>query len=127
MNQVKLFTVEEANDTLSDIKPIMADLLETRARVMVQRQALDNLLEDVYLDVGGPALNELVHDFEAIERMIDTIQAYGCLVKDINVGLLDFPAEIDGRQVFLCWRFGEEEVAHYHGIHEGFNGRSPLY
>jgi hypothetical protein len=127
MNQIKLFTVEEANNVLPEIKPLMADLLEKRARIMVQRQGLGNLLDDLLVDVGGPELNELVQEFEAIEHLIHAIQDYGCVVKDINVGLLDFPAEMDGRQVFLCWRFGEEEVAHYHGVHEGFNGRSPIY
>lgn len=127
MNQIKLFTVEEANTVLPEIKPLMADLLEKRARVMVQRQGLGDLLDNLLVDVGGPALNELVQEFEAIENLITEIQAYGCFVKDINIGLLDFPAEMDDQQVFLCWRFGEDEVAHYHGIHEGFNDRSSLY
>lgn len=126
MNQIKLFTVEEANAILPEIAPLMATLLEKRAKVMVQRQELGGLLDDLHVDVGGPALNELVRDFDAIDRSIQTIQNHGCMVKDINVGLLDFPAEIDGQQVLLCWRYGEEEVAHYHGMHEGFNGRSPL-
>ena len=126
MNQIKLFTVEEANDVLPEIIPLMATMLEKRAKVMVQRQGLGNLLDDLHVDVGGPALNELVRDFDAIERSIQTIQDYGCVVKDINVGLLDFPSEIDGEPVLLCWRYGEESVAHYHGLQEGFNGRSPL-
>jgi hypothetical protein len=127
MNQIKLFTVEEANELLPEIEPLMAALLEKRAKVMVQRQGMERLLEDLHVDVGGPALNEMVKEFDAIERLIYTLQAYGCVVKDINVGLLDFPAELDGEQVLLCWRYGEAEVAHYHGIHEGFNGRSPIY
>jgi hypothetical protein len=127
MNQIKLFTVEEANAVLPEIIPLMATMLEKRAKVMVRRQGLGNLLDNLHVDVGGPALNELVRDFDAIERSIQMIQDYGCVVKDINVGLLDFPSEIDGEPVLLCWRYGEEEVAHYHGIHEGFNGRSPLY
>ena len=126
MDQIKQFSVEEANEILPEIIPLMATLLEKRAKVMVQRQEIGDILDDLHVDVGGPALNELVRDFDAIERSIHTIQGYGCVVKDINVGLLDFPAEINGQQVLLCWRYGEDEVAHYHGIHEGFNGRSPL-
>ena len=126
MNQIKLFTVKEANEVLPEIIPLMATMLEKRAKVMVQRQEMGSHLDDLHVDVGGPALNELVRDFDAIERSIQTIQGHGCMVKDINVGLLDFPAEIDGQQVLLCWRYGEEEVAHYHGLDEGFNGRSPL-
>ncbi len=127
MNQTKLFTVAEANALLPEIMPMMAMLLEKRAKVMVQRQETGGLLDDLHVDVGGPVLNEMVQDFGEIERLIDTIQNYGCMVKDINVGLLDFPAEWQGRQVLLCWRYGEEEIAYYHDLHEGFNGRSPLY
>lgn len=127
MNQIKLFTVQEANDILPEIKPLMASLLEKRAKVMVQRQGMERPLSDLHLDVGGPELNEMVKEFEAIENLIHTIQTYGCFVKDINVGLLDFPSEIDGEPVLLCWRYGEEDVAHYHGMHEGFNSRSPIY
>ena len=126
MNQIKSFTVEEANAILPEIIPLMATLLEKRAKVMVNPQEMGGILDDLNVDVGGPALNELVRDFEAIERAIYIIQQYGCMVKDINVGLLEFAAELDGEQVLLCWRYGEEKVAYYHGIHEGFNGRSPL-
>ncbi|NHZ72240.1 MAG: DUF2203 family protein, partial [Aquificales bacterium] len=93
-------------------------------KVMVQQQEMGDLLADLRVDVGGPVLSELAQDFDTIERMIHAIQGYGCVVKDINVGLLDFPAEKDGQEVFLCWRYGEEEIAYYHDIHEGFNGRS---
>ena len=127
MNQTKLFTVAEANALLPEIMPMMATLLEKRAKVMVQRQETGDLLDDLRVDVGGAVLSELVQEFGEIERLIDTIQNYGCVVKDINVGLLDFPAEWQGRQVLLCWRYGEETIAYYHDLHEGFNGRSPLY
>ena len=126
MTQAKQFTVEEANAMLPEIKPLMAVLLEKRAKVMVQQQEIGDLLADLHVDVGGPVLSELAQDFDTIERLIHTVQGFGCVVKDINVGLLDFPAEKDGRQVFLCWRYGEEKIAYYHGINEGFNGRSPL-
>ena len=127
MNQTKLFTVAEANALLPEIMPMMETLLEKRAKVMVQRQEMGELLDDLRIDVGGAVLSELVQEFGEIERLIDTIQNYGCVVKDINVGLLDFPAEWQGRQVLLCWRYGEESIAYYHDLHEGFNGRSPLY
>ena len=59
----------------------------------------------------------------AIDRLLAQIHEYGCEVKDLNVGLLDFLAEMDGREVYLCWRFGEEEIAYYHDLHTGFGGR----
>ncbi len=57
---------------------------------------------------------------------INKIQETGCVVKDIDLGLVDFPSLLEGEEVFLCWKLGEERVAHWHGIHEGFAGRKPL-
>jgi hypothetical protein len=54
------------------------------------------------------------------------LAALGVVVKDLDAGLVDFPAERDGRAVFLCWQLGEDEVAFWHGVEEGFAGRKPL-
>ncbi|MCZ7671426.1 MAG: DUF2203 domain-containing protein [Chloroflexi bacterium] len=127
MNQIKQFTVAEANSLLPQIKPLMAQLLEKRAKIVVQQRQVAPLLADLHLDVGGPELSALTQEFALIERLIERIQEYGCLVRDINVGLLDFPAQFEEQMVFLCWRYGEDEIAYYHDVHEGFNGRSPLH
>jgi hypothetical protein len=62
----------------------------------------------------------------AVETLIEKIEAFGCQVKDINVGLLDFLARIDGREVLLCWRYDEPRIAYYHDLTGGFSGRRPL-
>jgi hypothetical protein len=61
-----------------------------------------------------------------IEGLIDEIKAYGCVLKDLNAGLLDFLAERDGREVYLCWRYGEDKIEFYHELHTGFQGRRPF-
>jgi hypothetical protein len=61
-----------------------------------------------------------------VKRSVERIQGTGVLVKDLNRGLLDFPAERDGRIVFLCWQYGEPTVAYWHDIDAGFVGRRPL-
>jgi hypothetical protein len=124
--RVKYFTVEEANALLPKVEPLMAQLLERRARVTRSASQMQPLLEDVHSDVGSRDASELVLDFRAIERLVNKIQAYGCVVKDINVGLLDFLADRHGRDVYLCWRYGEPRIEFYHDLHNGFSGRQPI-
>jgi hypothetical protein len=61
-----------------------------------------------------------------IVRIINRIEAYGCLVKDIDLGLVDFPSMRDGRAVYLCWKAGEARITHWHGMDEGFADRKAL-
>lgn len=120
---VRYFTLAEANALLPRINPLMARLLEKRARVVRLRQQMGNLLDGSLSDVGGRVPSEMVRDFMVIETLLAKIQSYGCIVKDLNIGLLDFLAERDGREVYLCWRFGEPEIQFYHELHTGFSGR----
>jgi len=61
-----------------------------------------------------------------LQNTLETIHATGCLVKDLEMGLLDFPAILHDEEVLLCWRLGEDRIRFYHGINEGFAGRKPL-
>lgn len=120
------FTIEEANALLPVIEPLLGQLLERRARVVVARKELGALLDDLHVNVGSAALTEIANEFEKIRQLAARIQSHGCFLKDTNAGLVDFLAEIDGREVFLCWRYGEPEVSFYHELHTGYNGRQPV-
>lgn len=122
----KYFTVEEANALLPELQPLVGELLKRRARVVQMRRKLGSALDDLHQDVGGPAATRMAQEFDVISDLVDEIQAYGCILKDMNTGLLDFLAKRDGREVYLCWRFGEPRVAFYHELHTGFNGRQPV-
>ena len=63
---------------------------------------------------------------ETVETALDRIQSTGCVVKDLDIGLLDFPARIDNEDVYLCWKLGEDRIRFYHRQDEGFAGRKPL-
>lgn len=122
----RYFTVEEANELLPEIEPLVARLLERRVRVVDLSHQMGDLLEDTRSGVGGPVASELVQEFVAIEQLVEQIQSYGCLIKDVNTGLLDFLAERNGREVYLCWRYGEPKIEFYHDLHSGFKGRRPV-
>ncbi len=62
----------------------------------------------------------------ALKQTIEKIQEFGCLVKDLDIGLIDFPTLFQGEEVYLCWKLGEVGIRFWHGIHEGFRGRKPI-
>ena len=108
----RLFTQREAESTLPLVKQIVADVLETARKI---REA-------------GEDDDELPRLQSELEENVQELEGMGCFFKDWNftVGLVDFPAEIDGETVFLCWRSDETELAWYHTIDEGYQGRRPL-
>jgi hypothetical protein len=112
---MKLFSTERANALIPQIEPLVAQLLDKRRDLAIS-----------LLEAGPTRLASFEDRKEEIERLIDRIESFGCTVKDIDLGLVDFPALHEGRQVWLCWKAGEAEVAHWHGIDEGFRYRKPL-
>jgi hypothetical protein len=110
----RLFTRADAERTLPLVRQIVADVLETGRRI--REMDPDQDAEEV---AGLEAeLTEQIRELESI----------GCFYKDWNfsVGLVDFPAEIEGKTVFLCWRSDESELGWYHPVDEGYRGRRPL-
>ena len=122
----KYYSVDEANDLLKEIKPLVARLVEKRAKVSRQSLELGPLLTDMHNNVATAVTSELTQDFVQIEQLIERVQSYGCVLKDINSGLLDFLSLRNGREVYLCWRYGEDKIEFFHELHTGFNGRRPL-
>ena len=120
------FTIEEANALLPRLEPLMAQLLEKRAKVVHLRNQIGDSIDDLRIDFGGSVPSEMVQDFATIERLIGQIQSHGCVIKSIDAGLLDFLAKHKGRHVYLCWRYGEPKVAFYHELHKGFGARRQL-
>ncbi|MGP8124812.1 MAG: DUF2203 domain-containing protein [Nitrososphaerales archaeon] len=122
-----LFTPQEASKLLPDIKPKLKELIERKKVV----GALNSELERYGLLGFRPAemaekaaqLDALV---ERMYRMVDELEDLGVLVKDLDYGLIDFPAEKHGKNVLLCWMYGEPEVSYWHGLGEGYSHRRAL-
>jgi hypothetical protein len=121
-----IFTAEEANRLLPDLLPSVQQMLSGRAEILRLRPDLESTLDKAVRNGGSPESGALLDAFDQVKAAIREIQQHGVLVKDVNSGLLDFPAMREGEVVFLCWRVGESEIAHWHAIDGGFAGRQPL-
>ena len=127
------FTPGEANDELREIRPLAEALVAHRAEQQRLQAERVELAAKIAGNGGGIDSQELADLEESeqrerveIARCVDAIHQRGVIVKDIDVGLVDFPALRDGAEMLLCWQVGEDEVAHWHGLEEGFAGRKPL-
>ena len=122
----KHFTLQEANETLSLIRPWMDEVQAIRQKILKNQPEAWPAIEKSAGNGGNRALSNMVQDFEKFDALIHRIQATNVLIKDINLGLLDFPAWKDGREVYLCWQYGEEDIAFWHEIEAGYAGRQPI-
>jgi hypothetical protein len=120
------FTLQEANETLLFIRPLMDEVQQIRKKILEKQPEAWPALEKSVGNGGNRALSDLIHDFEKLEDLVHRILGTEVLIKDINIGLLDFPALKDGREVYLCWQYGEGEIAFWHEVEAGFAGRQPI-
>ncbi|HUY13078.1 MAG TPA: DUF2203 domain-containing protein [Terriglobia bacterium] len=113
-------SLERAQEQKKSIEPLERDLAMAAARIMMAGGSQPPYQELV------KKKNERDKVMARIEEIIKTIQETGCVVKDFEEGLVDFPALVGGEEVYLCWKQGEERIGFWHGIDEGFAGRKPL-
>jgi hypothetical protein len=133
-NNEKLFSVTEAERTRREVEPLLIEAMENRRKQADLAESLSELVNRVLL-MGGVQIplekaarlrREHDHLGSIIKAALERIESTGCVVKDLDVGLLDFPARIDNQAVYLCWRLGEDRIRFYHRQDEGFAGRKPL-
>ena len=120
------FTLQEANETLVIIRPLMDEVQAIRQKILANQPEAWPAIEKSAGNGGNRALSNMVQDFEKFDALIHLIQDTGVLIKDINIGLLDFPALRDGHEVYLCWQYGEGEIAFWHEVEAGYAGRQPI-
>lgn len=130
-----VFTIEEANALVPRLNALIGAQMQRRSEI-------ESRLERLAKELGGmpdsidveeadpPYIRDLKSDLavrvEAYQSAWREVEELGAVLKDPRIGLLDFYGHVDGQGVWLCWKFGEEAVAHYHGLHEGFAGRKPI-
>lgn len=121
-----LFTVEEANAALKIIRPLVAQILEIRQSILGKRPQVWPVLQNALGNGGNREASLMAEEFEQLQTLVQEIQATGALLKDVNLGLVDFPALRDGRQVYLCWQYGEDGVQYWHEMDAGYAGRQKI-
>ena len=122
----EIFSLGEANQALEIVRPLMDDIQAIRQNILAKQPEAWPAVEKSAGNGGNRALSQLVLEFEKLDALIHKIQDLGVLIKDINTGLLDFPALREGREVYLCWKHGEGEIAFWHEVEAGFAGRRPI-
>jgi hypothetical protein len=112
----RYFTPEEAHKTLPLVRKIVDDIINTSREIRLLTEDKDGMVE------SDPDVKKMANDLNGFMAELEEI---GCYYKDWNfsIGLVDFPAIIDGKEVFLCWRSDEENIRFYHEMDKGYAGR----
>ena len=130
----KLFSLTEAERLRVQLEPVLIEAMEAHRRFLGHEEQLSDLAERIQRSGGLQVAYERAAKTriernrlqESIEAALERIQSTGCVVKDLELGLLDFPARIDNQSVYLCWKLGEDRIRFYHRQDEGFSGRKPI-
>jgi hypothetical protein len=129
MADARHFTIEDANALIPRLEMLMAD---AQRAALALRSAMQESDDATAADARTtkdvlrvrPDLADEVH---RLEWAVAEIEALGCQFKGLDLGLVDFPAQVDGTTVLLCWQYGEKQIAYWHRSDEGFAGRRPLH
>jgi hypothetical protein len=128
------FSLDEARRVLPELARLIRESVTSKARYQQAESYLQNLSQRILLlggisvDTAEAELRRTQRDSsgQTLKRSLEAIEEMGVLVKDLEVGLIDFPTLYRGEEVYLCWRMDEEDIAHWHGVHEGFAGRKEI-
>jgi len=127
------FTPDQANAELEHVRPLVEQLVATRQEHAAAIERQEELEHKIRGNGGGIPPAELAQATAEVDsvardlaRLVDEIAAHGAQVKDLDIGLIDFPALRRGETVLLCWQLGEDEIAWWHRVDDGFAGRRPL-
>lgn len=129
----RTFTPQEANEALPEVGPQVERMVEAKRELDDAEEHRDEAVRHISGNGGGIQPAELATLHRQVEsailalgKALDAVQELGVVVKDIDSGLIDFPSVRDGEPVLLCWLLGEDEVAFWHGLEDGFAGRQPI-
>jgi hypothetical protein len=130
----RYFSLPEAERVRIEMEPVLIEAMNLRRKMGELDEQLRALAERIQRSGGllvsyekiAPLRLERNRLAESVQTAIERIHSTGCLVKDLDVGLLDFPSRLNDEEVYLCWRLGEDRIRFYHRQDEGFSGRKPI-
>jgi hypothetical protein len=131
---MRTFTLREAQSMLPILESLLRKSIESKELIEQVDQEFTELGERIFLNGGmlvdvRACIARKAQREKAIQSAKDTlseINAIGVQVKDLDIGLLDFPCKVNGEIVLLCWKMGEPTISHWHGTEEGYAGRRPI-
>jgi hypothetical protein len=130
----RTFTLDEAQTLLPVLESLLRAAIDCKTLIETVDGEFQDVVHRVFLN-GGTHLDILklarrkAEREKAVQRIKDSLaemDATGVQVKDLDIGLLDFPCEVEGRTVLLCWKLGEKGITHWHSVSEGFANRKPI-
>jgi hypothetical protein len=122
----KRFTLAEAESLIPSVDHLMRQAVELKSGYANAARRIDSFQEHIML-MGGTVVDRgKVREAAALRGIIEQVQELGCVIKDLDMGLVDFLTSFQGRDVYLCWKIGEPSIAYWHGIDEGFAGRKAI-
>ncbi len=119
------YTVAEANQLLPRVEPMLRALRKSRDQ-LTDAEAHEALAEAAPANGGGEPGRVVGQAFLEVRELLGELQQLGLVVRDIDRGLIDFPALLEGSEVYLCWDFDDQEVGYWHELESGYGGRRPL-
>jgi hypothetical protein len=122
----KYYTVEEANAKLPEVRELVESIQAARDEILATYPAALPVLQQVSLNSGGKVANPYTIAIWKLNARVRRLIAMGVQLKDLDRGLVDFPAWREDQEVLLCWHLGEDEVTHWHDLESGFAGRQAL-
>jgi hypothetical protein len=114
------FTLAQANSTLPLVKRIVGDIVRTHGLVLKYQAELERQ------SAGKDAQRRLDEEVNHLEDYVDELSDVGCDLKDYQIGLIDFVGKHQRRDVYLCWKLGEDRIGYWHEIDAGYAGRQPI-
>jgi hypothetical protein len=122
----RFFTIAEARALLPQVKLLMAQAQAARAALIRLRPDLVPALQKAAMNGGSKETGAVLPLYKQLEAGLKGIQGLGIVIKDVDQGLVDFLGRRDGREIYLCWRHGEDDIAFWHELNGGFGGRRPI-
>ncbi len=128
------FSVEEANQRVPELRLMLERLRTFQTEARTRYEEMRDIREVGYRKDGNLVMltdyqlakREFDDVVNEANRLLTAINEVGCRVTDVEMGLVDFPSQIDGAEVYLCWQMDEPEIGFFHGVDEGYTGRRPL-
>ena len=130
----RFFTLQQAEQLLPEVESAIRDAITLKSQYQQAESEWQDFARRVTM-LGGVLVdhskvraqkNQRESVALRLKEVIERIHDFGCVVKDLDIGLIDFPTQLHGEEVYLCWKLGESGIQFWHGVHEGFRGRKPI-